>query len=917
MHASLRSSYMQSRKGALLGSQAPRPSTTADRQTPSASESVASSISSLDSAHTGNRDEMMSASMHAMSTAFMEEQEQEDTSDHSHALPQDDIPDMDTETFDSPSASQVLRQSNAHREQLSVKIRELFGLPATEEVKRCHPCWLFRTILLRGYAYITTSYLCFYAYLPSKNGSTTRAGPLLKRTRRTMRFSKHWAVLRDNALSWYESEKDPYFPQGHIDLRTVSDVSAVPVAGKEAQFTVETPDRTFLFCAPSDNSRSEWISAVQKAVFRANNDGDSVRISIPFEAILDVEESDSRAVDPALATLPLFAARDHDHSLPSSAPNDLVAIKVVERDSDFALDEFHFLNFGRRRERFLSDLRAVVGKVAGRDISSSDSAAEDDTALSTTPSARQGAGLSYPPSRGTSSGVDQGSTGILRNVPAWVSRSSGEAGRLLRQAPSAGSRLGAMVMGTLDEAERRARQVTEIWTAPSVEEVHVAEGDRSESSNIAPDDEAAASTPSKDDSEKLFRWTFPMARDEKLLATAASSLYRVLPAKGMLFISERHLCFRSSGLTTRTVGRTLMMLPVADIISVGRHRAFQPGHHGLVVVIRGHEEIFLEFPSEAERDTVSKIVEDQLEALMLGEEREVSRAKGDDLILRDLTEKLDADVASPGQTTSQSFGERGSVASTDNDEAFSRSASSSAFLSFKPTQPMHFTMLTVGSRGDVQPYIALAKGLMKDGHTTRIATHGEFRGWVEGHGIEFASVGGDPAELIRICVENGTFTLSFVKESMLKFRGWLDDLLISSWEACQGTDVIIESPSAIAGIHVAERLQVPYFRAFTMPWTRTRAYPHAFAVPGSKAGGNYNYIVSVDFQLLVAPSLIISLPSSLTSSSITCSGAPLQDRSIAGARIASSSSPQTMSFWSSTRYRSSTTSARILSLSLW
>lgn len=28
-----------------------------------------------------------------------------------------------------------------------------------------------------------------------------------------------------------------------------------------------------------------------------------------------------------------------------------------------------------------------------------------------------------------------------------------------------------------------------------------------------------------------------------------------------------------------------------------------------------------------------------------------------------------------------------------------------------------------------------------------------------------------------------------------------------------------------------------------MPWTRTRAYPHAFAVPGNKAGGNYNYMV--------------------------------------------------------------------------
>lgn len=57
--------------------------------------------------------------------------------------------------------------------------------------------------------------------------------------------------------------------------------------------------------------------------------------------------------------------------------------------------------------------------------------------------------------------------------------------------------------------------------------------------------------------------------------------------------------------------------------------------------------------------------------------------------------------------------------------------------------------------------------------------------------------------------------------------------------------MLIESPSAMGGIHIAEALQIPYFRAFTMPWTRTRAYPHAFAVPERKMGGSYNYMVSM------------------------------------------------------------------------
>ena len=43
----------------------------------------------------------------------------------------------------------------------------------------------------------------------------------------------------------------------------------------------------------------------------------------------------------------------------------------------------------------------------------------------------------------------------------------------------------------------------------------------------------------------------------------------------------------------------------------------------------------------------------------------------------------------------------------------------------KVIKPRHFMCLTIGSRGDVQPYIALALGLMKDNHRVTIVTHRE------------------------------------------------------------------------------------------------------------------------------------------------------------------------------------------------
>jgi len=61
---------------------------------------------------------------------------------------------------------------------------------------------------------------------------------------------------------------------------------------------------------------------------------------------------------------------------------------------------------------------------------------------------------------------------------------------------------------------------------------------------------------------------------------------------------------------------------------------------------------------------------------------------------------------------------------------------------------MHYGLFTYGSRGDVQPYIALALGLMKAGHTVMLAAPQNFKGLVEGYGISFHALYGDAEEII-------------------------------------------------------------------------------------------------------------------------------------------------------------------------
>lgn len=344
-----------------------------------------------------------------------------------------------------------------------------------------------------------------------------------------------------------------------------------------------------------------------------------------------------------------------------------------------------------------------------------------------------------------------------------------------------------------------------------------------------------------------FRAHFALPPSEKLQATYFGFLHRVLPLYGKIYVSNRKLCFRSLLPGTRTK----MVLPLKDIENVDKEKGFRFGYSGLVIVIRGHEELFFEFGQSEVRDDCAITLLENLESMrylqesgILAQEdiEEAETAKAEHRMLQEarLDGYNDHNIKSPESADEAPRRDEAPPILFDDPRA--------SILNFKPTESLRITCLTIGSRGDVQPYIALCKGFLADGHRPRIATHKEFEPWVREHGIDFEPVDGDPAELMRICVENGMFTYSFLKEASYKFRGWIDELLTSAWKACQDTDLLVESPSAMAGIHIAEALGIPYFRAFTMPWTRTRAYPHAFAVPEHKMGGAYNYITYVMFD---------------------------------------------------------------------
>jgi len=71
--------------------------------------------------------------------------------------------------------------------------------------------------------------------------------------------------------------------------------------------------------------------------------------------------------------------------------------------------------------------------------------------------------------------------------------------------------------------------------------------------------------------------------------------------------------------------------------------------------------------------------------------------------------------------------------------------------------PLKIVMLIVGTRGDVQPFIAIGKRLQEHGHQVRLASHANFHDFVKKEGLEFYPLGGDPKILAEYMVKNKGF----------------------------------------------------------------------------------------------------------------------------------------------------------------
>ena len=149
-------------------------------------------------------------------------------------------------------------------------------------------------------------------------------------------------------------------------------------------------------------------------------------------------------------------------------------------------------------------------------------------------------------------------------------------------------------------------------------------------------------------------------------------------------------------------------------------------------------------------------------------------------------------------------------------------------------EKMRITISTIGSRGDVQPYIALGRGLAAAGSAVTLAADPMFESFVREYGLGFAPLAADPMKALE-------YDISKVGNNPFKLFRWFasiteqigEEYFQTYLEANRGADLMLfSSVAALVGVHVGAALNLPMISTTLQPVVPTRAYPYsAGAIP--------------------------------------------------------------------------------------
>jgi len=169
---------------------------------------------------------------------------------------------------------------------------------------------------------------------------------------------------------------------------------------------------------------------------------------------------------------------------------------------------------------------------------------------------------------------------------------------------------------------------------------------------------------------------------------------------------------------------------------------------------------------------------------------------------------------------------------------------------------MKITILAIGTLGDVQPLVALGKGLQAEGHEVSVATHAAFETFILTNKLGFFLIEGNIKEAFQSEAGRAAYQggWNFIK-SWHNFARMIKQLIIhagtDAWTACRDADAILFSPIGyLFGPHIAEKLNIPAMAAYFQPIHLTGAFPSFISPTQRNLGSIFNQFTHIVAELM-------------------------------------------------------------------
>lgn len=152
---------------------------------------------------------------------------------------------------------------------------------------------------------------------------------------------------------------------------------------------------------------------------------------------------------------------------------------------------------------------------------------------------------------------------------------------------------------------------------------------------------------------------------------------------------------------------------------------------------------------------------------------------------------------------------------------------------------MKISLVTIGSTGDVRPYMLLGKELKKRGHTVTIAAFASFQKMVTDAGLEFYPLSGDVVKLMSNIMKPSVKGINYLNEVEKALKEVAPMLLNDLTMSCQGADAMCCTFFGSLYYSIAEKYNIPCIQTHYFPMDANASTPIASA-PGQRWGKTWN-----------------------------------------------------------------------------